>query len=270
MKRICSLLALMTLILTASASRLDTVRVESRTMQKKVNVSVILPDKYGDKRLPTVYLLHGYGDNHLRGYIGLTNVRDYADRLGLIIVIPDAESSWYFDSPIDPKCKYETFVTSELIDFVDSTYLTKPVREARAVTGLSMGGHGALYLAIRHQDLFGAAGSMSGGVDFRPFPENWDIKKRLGSYAENREIWDQNTVMAQLPQLKDGALRIIIDCGTEDFFYEVNCRLHEALAEMKIGHEFTTRPGVHNWEYWKRSLRDHMLFFDDFFNENKK
>ena len=76
--------------------------------------------------------------------------------------------------------------------------------------------------------------------------------------------------MAQLPKLKDGALRIIIDCGTEDFFYEVNCRLHEALAEMKIGHEFTTRPGVHNWEYWKRSLRDHMLFFDDFFNEDKE
>lgn len=93
-----------------------------------------------------------------------------------------------------------------------------------------MGGHGALYLAIRHQDVFGAAGSMSGGVDFRPFPEKWDIKLRLGDQKTHKENWDKNTVMAQLPLLKDGALQLIIDCGTEDFFFDVNVKLHEALT----------------------------------------
>ena len=162
---------------------------------------------------------------------------------------------------------YETFVAKELVDFVDSRYPTVPDRRHRAITGLSMGGHGALYLAIRHQDTFGAAGSMSGGVDFRPFPDNWDIKKRLGEKSEYPENWDRNTVMAQLPLLKPGALSMVFDCGTEDFFYEVNCNLHDEMARLKIPHEFTTRPGAHNWDYWRRSLRDHLLFFSDFFKE---
>lgn len=149
--------------------------------------------------------------------------------------------------------------------YIDKNYLTDARRERRAVTGLSMGGHGALYLAIRHQDVFGAAGSMSGGVDFRPFPEKWDIKLRLGDQKTHKENWDKNTVMAQLPLLKDGALQLIIDCGTEDFFFDVNVKLHEALTKQGIHHEFTSRPGKHSWVYWRRSLRDHMYFFSDYF-----
>ena len=67
-----------------------------------------------------------------------------------------------------------------------------------------MGGHGALWLAIRHQDIFGAAGSTSGGVDIRPFPDNWDMKKQLGEYINNKEIWDNHTVINQINKLQDG------------------------------------------------------------------
>ena len=73
--------------------------------------------------------------------------------------------------------------------------------------------------------------------------------------------------MAQLPKLKPDALSLIIDCGTEDFFYKVNCNLHAELTRLGIPHEFTSRPGNHSWNYWKRSLRDHMLFFNDFFHK---
>lgn len=255
---------------SAFAARVDTLAVHSAAMNKEVGVAVVTPDDYGTQPLPTVYLLHGYGDNHLRGYLGLTNVRDLVDALDVIVAIPDAESSWYFDSPVNPSLRYETFVSDELVRYMDTNYNTVPTRSGRAVTGLSMGGHGALYLAIRHQDVFGAAGSMSGGVDFTPFPEKWNIKDALGDIADHPENWKKNTVMAQLPLLKDGALRLIVDCGTEDFFYQVNCNLHEALMEKGIGHEFTTRPGVHNWDYWRRSLRDHLLFFHDYFKEAVK
>jgi len=87
-----------------------------------------------------------------------------ADRYGAIIVTPDGGvDSWYFDSPVDPTYRYETFVTQELIPYIDKLYKTVADRSGRAIAGLSMGGHGALYLAIRHQELFAAAGSMSGG-----------------------------------------------------------------------------------------------------------
>ncbi len=268
LKNIATLVLILSTALPAFASRLDTIQVYSPSMKRKINVSVIKPDNITPRdTLPTVYLLHGYGDNHLRGYLALTDVRSYADALRLLIVIPDAETSWYFDSPIDPKCRFETFVSTELVKYIDANYPTKARRDARAVTGLSMGGHGALYLAIRHQDTFGAAGSMSGGVDFRPFPNSWDIKLRLGTKANNPKTWDANTVIAQLPKLKPGALSLIIDCGTEDFFYQVNCNLHNELIRLGIPHEFTTRPGNHSWPYWQRSLRDHMLFFNDFFHK---
>lgn len=251
--------------LPAVASQVETIKVESPSMQKQVDVSVVLPDAYGARPLPVVYLLHGYGDNNLVGYLGRTNVRQLADQLSLIVVIPDGDTSWYFDSPVDPKYRYETFVAKELVAYVDKNYLTDARRERRAITGLSMGGHGALYLAIRHQDTFGAAGSMSGGVDFRPFPDKWDIKLRLGEQSKHKDNWDTNTVIAQLPRLADGALALIIDCGTEDFFFGVNLSLHNALNDRGIHHEFTSRPGNHSWAYWRRSLRDHMLFFSDYF-----
>lgn len=269
--RICMTL-LLTLVSVAvvKASTVDTLAVESKAMNKKVDVTVVVPDNVKEgQRLLVVYLLHGYGGNHL-DYLSRTDVREFADRLGLIVVMPDGDTSWYFDSPIDSTYRYETFVSKELVSYVDGHYPTRASWSGRAITGLSMGGHGALYLAMRHQDVFGAAGSMSGGVDFRPFPEKWDIKKRLGTLEEYPENWNKNTVMAQLHLLKGKNLQLIFDCGTEDFFYEVNCKLHEELAKLKIPHEFTSRPGNHNWDYWKRSLRDHLFFFSDYFNSNPK
>ena len=266
MNKILTIVLSMIVFISAQAAEVDTITVFSKSMNKEIAVSVIRPSEIvDDTELPTVYLLHGYGDNNLRGYLSLTDVADYADENDLFIVIPDGDTSWYFDSPIDPTYKYETFITKELIDYIDNNYHTITNRNGRAISGLSMGGHGALYLAMRHQDIFGAAGSMSGGVDFTPFPEKWDIKKRLGSIDKYPDNWQKNTVIAQLDKVKPNALAIIIDCGTEDFFYQVNQNLHNEMTKRSIPHEYTTRPGKHNWDYWRRSLRDHILFFNDFF-----
>src|SRR3546814_3321287 len=97
---------------------------------------------------------------------------------------------------------------------MDHHYKTVADRKGRAITGLSMGGHGALYLAFRHQDVFGAAGSMSGGVDIRPFPGNWGLSTRLGTYAEQPENWEKNTIVNLVHLLAPGKLALIIDCGT--------------------------------------------------------
>lgn len=252
------------------AAKVDTVQVFSSSMQKETKTVVITPDSYSETfEFPVLYLLHGFGDNY-GGWVNKAPVvKELADLYDVIIVCPDGDRSWYFDSPIDSSFMYETFVSKELVAWVDVNYKTIKNRKGRAVTGLSMGGHGGLYLGFRNQDVFGACGSMSGGVDIRPFPNNWDIAKRLGTQREHPENWEKHTVMNQLHFLTPNSIDIIIDCGTGDFFYEVNQKLHNELIYRNIPHNYITRPGVHNWEYWNNAVKYQVLFFSNFFNKKK-
>lgn len=267
MKRIISAaIAMLIISSTASAFKEKDIMVRSEAMNKDIPVTVITPDTYKKgKDFPVIYLLHGHSGDH-KTWAGEGIVGRLADQYNIIMVLPDGGfNSWYFDSPITPEFKYETFVAKELISYIDNNYKTRKDRSARAITGLSMGGHGALYLAIRHQDVFGSAGSTSGGVDIRPFPDNWELAERLGTYKDNPENWENNTVINMTGQLKPGALNLIIDCGTEDFFYEVNCNLHEKLMNEGIPHDFYVRPGVHWWTYWRNSIQYQILYFNNCF-----
>ncbi|MBK8877490.1 MAG: esterase family protein [Haliscomenobacter sp.] len=253
----------------AQAARVDTVDTFSSAMNKIIKAVVITPASYdGVKEFPVVYLLHGYSGSY-RDWVRMAkNVEGYADKLNILIVCPDGGyGSWYWDSPADPAFKYETYVVAELIPWIDGHYKTVKDKKGRGITGLSMGGHGALFLAIRHQDVFGAAGSMSGGVDIRPSPNNWDMAKRLGPYAEFPDRWEQHTVMNQLHLLKPNSLAIMVDCGTEDFFLKVNERLHEELLYRNIPHDYIVRPGAHNWSYWTNAVSYQLLFMSHFFTK---
>ena len=139
----------------------------------------------------------------------------------------------------------------------------------RAITGLSMGGHGAFYLAFKHQDIWGAAGSTSGGLDIRPFPNGWDLPLRLGNYANHQENWENNTVINMLYLLEGKNLQLIFDCGVDDFFYNANVRLHKKLLERNIPHDYTERPGSHTYNYWINSIEYQFLFFHKFFELTK-
>ena len=121
--------------------------------------------------------------------------------------------------------------------------------------------------AIRHQDVFGAVGSTSGGLDIRPFPDNWNMKAYIGNRDENLEVWNNHTVINQLDRLKNGSLAIIIDCGVGDFFLAVNKAVHERLLSQKIDHDFILRPGGHNHEYWNNSIGYQIKFFKKFFDK---
>ncbi len=267
-KKILLLSALLIAGIGSKAARVDTTTTYSQAMRKNIKSVVIVPEGYEViKALPTVYLLHGYGDRYSKWVNTVPAIKDQADRYKMIIVCPDGNfGSWYFDSPIDPKWQYETYITKELVPDIDKKYKTIKERAARAITGLSMGGHGALYLAIKHQDFFAAAGSMSGGVDIRPFPDNWEIKERLGTYDEHPDRWSANTVIEMTHLIKRGKLALIIDCGKDDFFYKVNVALHEKLMYENIAHDFIIRPGEHNWSYWANSITFQLLYFNNFFN----
>lgn len=244
----------------------------SKLMDKEIEVVVITPQGYSEKeKYPVLYLLHGYSGNGNDWITKVPEIKEDADLYQFIIVCPDGGySSWYFDSPVDPHMKYETYIAKELVAWTDQNYSTVSSRSGRAITGLSMGGHGAMYLAFRNQDVFGAVGSMSGGVDIRPFPGNWDLSKRLGSYSENQENWEKNTIINLVYKLQADSLKITFDCGMNDFFYGVNCRLHDKLVERNIPHDFTLRPGGHTWEYWANSIRFQSVFFYHFFKKQNK
>jgi len=255
----------------ADASRIDTFYVKSQRMHKSIPNLVIVPMNYAvyNGRLPVIYLLHGAGGDYT-SWSTIADLGHYADQYNLILVCPDGgTTSWYFDSPVDPTMKYETYITSELVPAVDSQYHTLATKNGRAITGLSMGGHGGLYLGFRHQDVFGACGSMSGGVDIRPFPNNWDIAKRLGTLKEHPGNWEKNTVINMLNLLGANPPKIIIDCGTGDFFYTVNKNLHTKLLTLNIPHDYTERPGVHDSAYWKNAIKYQMLYFSDVFEQNR-
>jgi len=106
---------------------------------------------------------------------------------------------------------------------------------------------------------------MSGGVDIRPFPNNWDMAARLGKYAGQPENWEKNTVINMLYLLTPQSLALIIDCGTEDFFFKVNQNLHRQLMYRNIPHDFITRPGAHNWAYWSNAINYQLLFMNTYF-----
>ena len=257
----------LSICISTQAAIVDTVQVKSKKMNRNIPCVIISPDKQTGKTYPTLYLLHGYGGNH-KTWIGIKpNLPQLVDEYGIIVVCPNGENSWYWDSPINSNSQFETFVSDELIKYIDKNYPSIPNHKGRAITGLSMGGHGAMWLAIRHQDIFGAAGSMSGGLDIRPFPDNWDMKRQIGEKDKNQQIWEEHTVINQLDKLKNSSLAIIFDCGYSDFFFTVNNNFHQGLLDRKIDHDFIVRPGGHTSEYWNNSIDYQLLFFNKFFNK---
>ena len=250
----------------------DTIEVMSQAMGRTIKNVVVVPNRYNnhndemanEARYPVLYLLHGafgcYSD-----WSKKADLHSLANKYGVIIVCPDGQDSWYFDSPIDPQMQFETYVSKELVAYIDSHYRTFDNRFMRAITGLSMGGHGALFLAWRHPDVFWSCGSMSGNMDITQYPDEWHIKDRLGEQADNAQRWRDHAVCNLVELLKNSTLEpaqnIIIDDGLNDIFIKNNIALHEQLVEAGIDHDFTVRPGRHSWDYWVSSLDYHMLFF---------
>ncbi|MEI7502752.1 MAG: alpha/beta hydrolase family protein [Paludibacter sp.] len=257
---------------TFSRTQVDTISVFAPKMHKEVKSVVIVPKDYSkNKHYPVLYLLHGYSDNYSKWVKAVPTIKELSTEHQMIIICPDGGySSWYFDSPIDTTFQYESFITKDLLPYIDANYSTIIDKSARAITGLSMGGHGALYIAIRNKNLFAHAGSMSGGVDLRTSSKKYDLAKRIGSIETHPEEWDNRSVINMVNSLKNNELDLIIDCGVSDFFYQLNAALHRRLIALNIDHDYIERPGIHNWSYWTNSIQYQMLYFDRCFERAKK
>ena len=208
-----------------NAQKVDTVYIFSHAMHKALPCVVIKPSNYSRKKTnyPVVYLLHGHSGSYSNWIIKMPSLKYYASLLNIIIVCPEGGySSWYADSPIDSSIRFETFISKELILFIDKNYRTIADKKHRAITGLSMGGHGAIMLAMRHLQTFGAAASISGIMDLNDIKTKYEAVKSLGDTSLYADYWKKYSVYNIADTLKNGALKLLIDCGTKDILINSN------------------------------------------------
>jgi len=253
------------------AGTVDTVSIRSTSMKKNIKCVVIKPDAYKNKAesYPTIYLLHGHGGRYDNWIRRVNELKGFADQFGVLIVCPDgAGSSWYFDSPIDSSMRYETFVATEVPAFIDARYRTIKDRKARAITGLSMGGHGGLFLGFRHADFFGACGSMSGALLIEFIKDrNYNVYKRLGDTSLT-DRYREYSIMKEMENYPKDSIAVIIDCGVEDFIIDMSRVVHQKMLALKIPHDYIERPGKHDWNYWRTAVEYQLLFFRNYFDRN--
>jgi len=156
-------------LLLASVSNISTKQIDTQLSLLTFNstyisgtecVNVITPSDYTSTstNFPTLYLLHGWSGNY-QNWMQLygRQLEALSNQYQMIIVMPDGGyASWYLNSPINSQSQYQSLIGTDLVPLVDKTYKTLPYANKRAITGLSMGGFGALYLAANYPTLFGA------------------------------------------------------------------------------------------------------------------
>ncbi|MCX6568947.1 MAG: alpha/beta hydrolase family protein [Candidatus Aminicenantes bacterium] len=265
----------------ASGQVLEGLRFNSRVLGRDVPYAIYLPPDYAtsSRRYPVVYLLHGFSDDE-SGWIQFGEVNMAADKAisdreipPMIIVMPDGGVSWYINDSQN-KVRYEDMFVQELIPHIDRTFRTRPSREFRGISGLSMGGWGTLVYALRHPELFAACAAFSAGIwpdeeilgmkqdtwdeDLGPvFGAGLSGKDRLTPYFRQVNPLD---LAKSLPVESLKKVRFYIDCGDDDFLIKGNCALHFVLTDRKIPHEFRVRDGAHTWIYWRTGIVEGLAF----------
>jgi S-formylglutathione hydrolase FrmB len=245
---------------------------------------VVLPPGYDPSaatRYPTLYYLHGLFE-HAQSWTERGGEQIWEDLMGkgevgkFLVVLPDGGRSFYVNS-MDGHERYEDFLIQELVPAIDHLYRTLASPAARGISGTSMGGYGALHLAMRHPDVFGSASAHSAAL-LPKFPSPLPTEGRWGFYARilqepfgsplNEAYWEANSplTLAEHPERFAG-LKIYFDCGDHDRYgFEEGAQLLDRILSAKqFPHEFALRPGEHGWSYLNQylpySLRFHWQYF---------
>ena len=257
----------------AAPGRAECRSAPSKILGHPVAYCVILPADYdADKSssYPVVYFLHGLGGNEqlLLNSGGMNMVQDLRDqkRIGeFLIVAPDAGRSFYINSR-DGKVRYEDFFIREFLPYIESHYRVRAERKSRGVTGVSMGGYGALRFALKYPNLFVAVSAHSPAL-IETLPNIKVSRDQAEAVAEvlgkafgskvDAAFWERESPFTIV---KDGprpaGLQIYFDCGTDDEFgfNKGAAQFDQLLTAHGIAHEFHLYPGGHDWGYFAEHL----------------
>jgi len=241
----------------------------------------MLPPNYEadtNKKYPVLYFLHGLGENEqtlLRsgGWGLIEDLRHDHKVGGFLMVAPEGRGSFFINSA-DGRERYSDFFLNEFLPYIETHYRVIRERRARGVTGLSMGGYGALRFAFAHPELFGSVSAQSPALITEPPRElNADLRdagplaKLLGTVFGNPidvAHWNQNNPfqLARKNQAQIRSQAIYINCGQQDEygFAAAAEQMHKQLLAEKIPHEFHLYPGGHNAEYFLSHLGETIEF----------
>jgi S-formylglutathione hydrolase FrmB len=257
----------------AAPGRAECRSAPSKILGHPVPYCVILPSDYDANKAsdyPALYFLHGLGGNEqlLLNSGGMNMIQDLRDskRIGeFLIVAPYAGRSFFINSR-DGKVRYEDFFVREFLPYIESHYRVRAERKSRGITGVSMGGYGALRFALKYPDLFTAVSAHSPALietlpNIKISPDQAVavaevLGKAFGSPV-NAAFWQREspfTIVKDGP--KPAGLQIYFDCGSDDEFgfYKGNAQFDQLLTARGIPHEFHLYPGGHDWDYFAEHL----------------
>lgn len=262
--------------------------IKSNILGRDVKYSVYLPFDYStsERSYPVVYLLHGHGDNNT-GWVQFGEVNRLADKAivdgtipPMIIIMPDGAKSFYINS-YDGKELYEDFFIKEFIPAIEKEYKIRAEKRYRGIAGISMGGYGTLFYALKYPDLFTACAPLSSAVwsdsDFAGMQDaqyEQLVAPVFGNGLKGSDRltkqWSDNSVLKMIDTRSSDELKKVkywIDCGDDDFLTEGNCLLHIAFKNKNVPHEFRVRDGSHGWSYWRNGIVDALTFIGDNFHK---
>jgi S-formylglutathione hydrolase FrmB len=222
-----------------------------------------------DPRLPAVILLHGAEGNHkyFTNNLG-SDLSDMAKRLKLIIIMPDGGPfGWYLDSPIRDESQIETYLINELLPDALSRFPIDPNKIA--ISGISMGGHGALSLALKYPGRFKAISSISGVIDLishssdSPLDKYLRLSEVLGPPVSGGVNWRGHSTY-HLTRNAPGRLigvPIKLSVGLNDKLCLAENRQYDRLlTELNLEHEYSERSGGHDWDLFRAEFSSHLEF----------
>jgi len=261
----------------APTSRIECKSLPSKILGHPVNYCVVLPPGYDDKgrKFPVIYFFHGLGDNEQMFVHGgaFNLVQDLWERKQIgefLIVTPEAGATFYINSH-SGKARYEDFLVQEFLPGIETRYHISPGRSHRGVSGVSMGGYGALHLAFRHPELFAAVSAQSPALISQipamasPSPGSGIRSRVLGETfgsPPDPAFWERNSPITLARHANLAGLRIYFDCGDrDDYGFEEGAEaLDKVLTLRKIPHEAHIYPGRHDWQYFAEHLPDSLQF----------
>jgi S-formylglutathione hydrolase FrmB len=228
--------------------------VYSESLEMSTTVSILLPNKI-NKKLDTLYLLHGYRGYHF-DWVKNTRLAKYAEDLNLLIVMPEVNNSYYVN--MDRGLDYYTYISKELPLIIDSMFNTN---KTRYIAGLSMGGYGAFMIAAKNPKLFKKAISLSGSLDINSV---YQIVKEQDKKDYFSAVFGNTKTKMKKHDLYDIFLKLTkqkikpefyMVCGTEDFLYKDNEKFYDYIVELGFDCYYETEAGEHNWEFWDKHIK---------------
>jgi putative tributyrin esterase len=242
----------------------------SEVLASHCSINVLLPQRKNRGHQDTyhppfqiLYLLHGYSDDYT-AWLRWTPIESYIEGLNLVVVMPSVQNSFYTDMAHGGM--FFTFLIEELPALVHELFPISTKRIDTFVAGLSMGGYGAIKMALSRPDLYAAAASLSGTLDIpEMIKAKWDhdneswLNNMRNNFGDLEKVQGGPHDLFALAQ-KFSSLsvkpRLFQCCGREDFLYADNTRFRDFIRPLGFDYTYTETPGNHNWVYWDKMIQE--------------